>query len=111
MLRALAEDNQKLVSRVGRHIRPALNTWQRLTGVTPVRSRPAHARNMTQLASANILTAVGLAAGISGNHSFVGWPEFGSAERAMPRRRAHSQTPAAVSSISRVPGSITSPFP
>lgn len=41
------------------------NAWERLTGVTPERSRPARARNMTQLAIANILTAVGLAAGIS----------------------------------------------
>lgn len=40
-------------------------TWERLTGVTPDRSRPARARNMTQLAIANLLTAVGLAAGIS----------------------------------------------
>lgn len=41
------------------------NAWERLTGVTPDRSRPARARNMTQLAIANLLTAVGLAAGIS----------------------------------------------
>ncbi|MFC4376938.1 DUF1761 domain-containing protein [Nocardia halotolerans] len=41
------------------------NAWERLTGVTPDRSLPARARNMTQLAIANLLTAVGLAAGIS----------------------------------------------
>lgn len=41
------------------------NAWERLTGVTPERSRPARARNMTQLAIANALTAAGLAAGIS----------------------------------------------
>ncbi|PKV76722.1 DUF1761 domain-containing protein [Nocardia fluminea] len=41
------------------------NAWERLTGVTPERSRPARARNMTQLAIANLVTAVGLAAGIS----------------------------------------------
>lgn len=41
------------------------NAWERLTGVTPDRSRPARARNMTQLALANLATAVGLAAGIS----------------------------------------------
>jgi hypothetical protein len=41
------------------------DAWERLTGVTPDRSRPARARNMTQLAIANLLTAVGLAAGIS----------------------------------------------
>ncbi|MFI1236733.1 DUF1761 domain-containing protein [Nocardia salmonicida] len=41
------------------------NAWERLTGVTPDRSRPARARNMTQLAIANLLTAVGLAAGSS----------------------------------------------
>lgn len=41
------------------------NAWERLTGVTPDRSRPARARNMTQLAIANLLTAGGLAAGIS----------------------------------------------
>ncbi|UGT53989.1 DUF1761 domain-containing protein [Nocardia asteroides] len=40
------------------------NAWERLTGVTPDRSRPVRARNMTQLAVANLLTAVGLAAGI-----------------------------------------------
>jgi Protein of unknown function (DUF1761) len=41
------------------------NAWERLTGVTPERSRPARVTNMTQLAIANLLTAVGLAAGIS----------------------------------------------
>lgn len=41
------------------------NAWEGLTGVTPDRSRPARARNMTQLAIANLLTAGGLAAGIS----------------------------------------------
>ncbi|MGW5924543.1 DUF1761 domain-containing protein [Nocardia fluminea] len=41
------------------------NAWEQLTGVTPDRSRPARARNMTQLAIANLVTAVGLAAGIS----------------------------------------------
>ncbi|OMC41414.1 hypothetical protein A5740_23415 [Mycobacterium sp. GA-1841] len=41
------------------------NAWERLTGVTPERSRPARVRNMIQLAVANLLTAVGLAAGIS----------------------------------------------
>ncbi|MFC9472097.1 DUF1761 domain-containing protein [Nocardia sp. NPDC056952] len=41
------------------------NAWERLTGVTPERSRPARVRNMTQLAIANLVTAVGLAAGIS----------------------------------------------
>ncbi|MBF6216167.1 DUF1761 domain-containing protein [Nocardia puris] len=41
------------------------NAWEQLTGVTPDRSRPARARNMAQLAVANLLTAVGLAAGIS----------------------------------------------
>jgi hypothetical protein len=41
------------------------NAWERLTGVTPDRSRPARARNMTQLLIANCVTAIGLAAGIS----------------------------------------------
>ncbi|KAF0846479.1 DUF1761 domain-containing protein [Nocardia caishijiensis] len=41
------------------------NAWEQLTGVTSDRSRPARARNMTQLAIANLVTAVGLAAGIS----------------------------------------------
>ncbi|MFI6574024.1 DUF1761 domain-containing protein [Nocardia fluminea] len=41
------------------------NAWEQLTGVTPDRSRPARARNMTQLAIANLVTTVGLAAGIS----------------------------------------------
>ncbi|MFC7406899.1 DUF1761 domain-containing protein [Georgenia alba] len=44
---------------------PIANAWERLTGVTPERSRPARTRNMTQLAIANLVTAVGLAAGIS----------------------------------------------
>lgn len=41
------------------------NAWERLTGVTPDRSRPARTRNMTQLAVANLVTAVGLAVGVS----------------------------------------------
>lgn len=41
------------------------NAWERLTGVTPERSKPARVRNMTQLAIANLATAVGLAAAIS----------------------------------------------
>jgi hypothetical protein len=41
------------------------DAWERLTGVTPERSRPARTRNMTQLLVANCVTAIGLAAGIS----------------------------------------------
>lgn len=41
------------------------NAWERMTGVTPDRSRPARTRNMTQLAIANLLTAGGLAAALS----------------------------------------------
>lgn len=41
------------------------NAWERLTGVTPDRSRPARARNMTQLLIANCVTAIGLTAGIT----------------------------------------------
>lgn len=44
---------------------PIANAWERLTGVTPDRSRPVRARNMTQLALANLVTAVGLTVGIS----------------------------------------------
>jgi hypothetical protein len=44
---------------------PIANAWETLTGVTPERSRPARARNMTQLLVANCATAVGLAAGIA----------------------------------------------
>lgn len=44
---------------------PIANAWERLTGVTPDRSRPARARNMTQLAIANLVTAVGLTVAIS----------------------------------------------
>lgn len=40
------------------------DAWERLTGVTPDRSRPARARNMTQLAIANVVTAIGLAVAI-----------------------------------------------
>ncbi|SDD79714.1 DUF1761 domain-containing protein [Glycomyces harbinensis] len=41
------------------------DAWEKLTGVTPERSRPARARNMTQLLVANAVTAIGLAAGIA----------------------------------------------
>lgn len=55
------------------------NVWERLTGVTPERSRPARARNMTQLAIANILTAVGLTAGISITSTATGDESVGMA--------------------------------
>ncbi|APE12679.1 MAG: DUF1761 domain-containing protein [Candidatus Nanopelagicales bacterium] len=44
---------------------PIANAWERLTGVTPDRSRPARLRNMTQLAIANLVTALGLTVAIS----------------------------------------------
>lgn len=44
---------------------PIADAWERLTGVTPDRSRLARARNMTQLAIANLVTAVGLTVSIS----------------------------------------------
>lgn len=44
---------------------PIANAWERHTGVTPDLSRPARTRNMTQLAIANLVTAVGLTICIS----------------------------------------------
>lgn len=42
---------------------PIADAWERLTGVTPERSRPVRARNMTQLAIANAVTATAAATG------------------------------------------------
>lgn len=44
---------------------PIADAWERQTGVTPDRSRPARTRNVTLLAVANLVTALGLTAGIS----------------------------------------------
>lgn len=41
------------------------SAWEKLTGVTPERSRPARVRNMVQLFIANSVTAIGLSLGIS----------------------------------------------
>ena len=69
---------------------PLASAWERLTGVTPERSKPVRARNMTQLLIANGVTAIGLAVAIAitseatGNDSvwmallvgFVAWLAF-----------------------------------
>ena len=41
------------------------NAWEKLTGVTPERSKPVRTRNMIQLLIANGVTAIGLTVGIS----------------------------------------------
>ena len=41
------------------------NAWDKLTGVTPERSKPVRTRNMIQLLIANGVTAIGLTVGIS----------------------------------------------
>ena len=41
------------------------NAWEKLTGVTPERSKPVRTRNMIQLLIANSVTAIGLTVGIS----------------------------------------------
>lgn len=51
---------------------PIADAWETLTGVTPERSKPARARNMTQLLIAVILTAVGLALAIAAATEAVG---------------------------------------
>lgn len=58
---------------------PIANAWERLTGVTPDRSRPARARNMTQLAIANLVTAVGLTVAISLAAAMTGNASLGTA--------------------------------
>ncbi len=52
---------------------PIADAWERLTGITPERSRPVRARNMVQLAVANALTTVGIALAVSAVSKAVGY--------------------------------------
>lgn len=51
---------------------PIARAWENATGVTPDRSRPARARNMTRLAVALAITVCGLAAAIEVTMRAVG---------------------------------------
>ena len=55
------------------------NAWEKLTGVTPERSKPARARNMIQLLLANAITAVGLAIAIAVTAAATGNESVGMA--------------------------------
>ena len=58
---------------------PIADAWERLTGVTPARSRPARTRNMTQLLLAVTVTACGLGAAVSMARSATGDESVGMA--------------------------------
>ena len=51
---------------------PIADAWERLTGVTPERSRPVRARNLTQLAIATAVTAVGMALAVTATAAATG---------------------------------------